>query len=91
MLEKLLRAIWKHEYDERLRKDMIRLYNLGMYNSEKWHLDRIANAEKDRDAAEAKLKELLNPQEVLKNKLSQVQEEIEKLIKERDEIYGKNN
>jgi len=67
------------------------LYNLGVYNSEQWHLDRIAKAEKDRDEAEAKIKELLKPEEELKKELSKVQEEIKNLIKERDEIYGKTN
>lgn len=28
MLANLLRAIWKHEYAERLRQDIIRLYKI---------------------------------------------------------------
>lgn len=57
-------------------------------NSEKWYLGMIKKYTKVRDEKIIKINELEKPIKKLESKLSQVQEEIKSLIKERDEIYG---
>lgn len=49
------------------------------FNSEKWYLEAIANAELEVKENKAKLEELLKPQEELKRQISQCQKEIQQL------------